>query len=241
MKNTSSLIFGVGLIVLGGLALMGNFSLSILGFEFQMLPFWRIWPVIVMGLGIALSLPAVFIRGQRWPGIFFIPALPVFITGSILMTASLFNAWQIWSYLWPLEILGLALGFAFAALYARTYWLLIPTILIGLNGLTLQFCALTGLWATWAVLWTIEPLAIGMILLLVGVQTNTKAVVAVGLGFCGFAAAAALGMLVLVLAGWWAFRYIAPLALIAVGTLVLLTSFLTRSGKPAPIAREGIA
>ena len=88
MKNTSSLILGVGLIVLGGLALMGNFSLSILGFEFHMLPFWRIWPVTVMGLGITLALPAVFTRGQRWPGMLFIPALPVFITGSILMTAS---------------------------------------------------------------------------------------------------------------------------------------------------------
>ena len=239
MKNTSSLILGIGLIVLGGLALMGNFSLSILGFEFQMLPFWRIWPVIVMGLGIALALPAVFIRGQRWPGMLFIPALPIFITGSILMTASLFNIWHIWSYLWPLEILGLALGFAFAALYARTPWLLIPTIVIGLNGLALQFCALTGLWATWSVLWAIEPLAIGMILLLVGVQTNSKAVVTIGLSVCGFAAAAALGMLVLLLAGWWAFRYIVPLALIAVGFLVLLTSFLTRSGKPASIPGEG--
>ena len=239
MKNTSSLILGVGLIVLGGLALMGNFSLSILGFEFHMLPFWRIWPVTVMGLGITLALPAVFTRGQRWPGMLFIPALPVFITGSILMTASLFNAWHIWSILWPLEILGLALGFTCAALYARIPWLLIPTIVIGLNGLVLQFCALTGLWGTWSVLWTIEPLAIGMILLLVGVLTNSKAVVAVGLGVCGFAAAAALGMLVLLLSGWWAFRYIIPLTLIAVGSLVLLTSFLTRSNKPAPIAGEG--
>jgi hypothetical protein len=238
MKKSSSLVFGIGLILLGGLALMGNFTLSIVGFEFFVPPFWRLWPTVVMGLAIALALPALFIRGQRWPGILFIPALPIFITGGILMTASLFHAWNIWSYLWPLEVLGLALGFAFAALYTRSYWLLIPTIVIGLNGLVLQFCAATGLWSSWSVLWTIEPLAIGLILLLVGVMTSTKPVVAMGLGFCGFAAAAAMGMLVLIFTGWWAFRYILPLSLIAVGMMVLLASFLSRPSEPAQMMGE---
>lgn len=241
MKKTSSLLFGICLIVLGGLALVGNFTVSLLGFEFRMLPVWRLWPVVVMGLGIALALPAVFIRGERWPGALFIPALPIFVTSGILMTASVFNVWNIWSYLWPLEVLALALGFAFAALYTRSYWLLIPTILIGLNGLVLQFCAVTGLWSVWSVLWTIEPLAIGMILLLVGVLTNTKPVIAVGLAFCGFAAAAAIGMLVLLSVGGWAFRYIVPLSFIGVGVLVLLTSFLSRPNEQAQIAGEGTA
>jgi hypothetical protein len=206
-----------------------------------MLPFWRLWPVVVLGMGIALALPAVFIRSERWPGVLFIPALPIFVTGGILMTASLFNAWGIWAFLWPLEVLALALGFAFAALYTRSYWLLIPTILIGLNGLVLQFCAVTGLWEAWSVLWTVEPLAIGMILLLVGVLTDTKPVVAIGLIVCGFAAAAAMGMLVLLSVGWWAFRYIVPLGLIGVGVLVLLTSFISRPGEPDQIAGEGTA
>jgi hypothetical protein len=239
MKKSSSLIFGIGLILLGGLTLMGNFTLSIVGFEFFVPPFWRLWPTVVMGLGIALALPATLIRGQRWPGILLIPALPLFITGGILMTASLFDAWSIWSFLWPLEVLGLALGFAFAALYMRSYWLLIPTILIGLNGLVLQFCAVTGLWEAWSVLWTVEPLAIGMVLLLVGVLTNTKPVVALGLGLCGFAAAATMGMLVLIFTGWWAFRYILPLSLIAVGVLVLFASFLSRPGKTTQMVGEG--
>jgi len=239
MKKSSSLVFGIGLILLGGLALMGNFTLSIVGFEFFIPPFWHLWPIAVMGLGITLALPALFIRDQRWPGSLFIPALPIFITGGILMAASLFDAWHIWSYLWPLEVMSLALGFAFAALFIRSYWLLIPTILIGLNGLVLQFCAVTGLWAAWSVLWAIEPLAIGLILLLVGVLTNTKPVVALGLGFCGFAATAAIGMLVLIFTGWWAFRYILPLSLIAVGIMVLLASFLTRPSEPTQMIGEG--
>lgn len=241
MQKTLSFFIGISLVLLGGLALMGNFTVSLLGLEFQMLPFWRLWPVVVMGFGIALALPAAFIRGERWPGILFIPALSIFVTGGILMTASLFNAWNIWTYLWPLEVLSLALGFAFAALYTRSYWLLIPTILIGLNGLVLQFCAVTGLWSAWSVLWTVEPLAIGMILLLVGVLTNTKAVVAIGLAICGFAAAAAMGMLVLQFTGWWAFRYIMPLSLIGVGVLVLLTSFISRPSETAQITGEGTA
>ena len=241
MKKTFSFFIGIGLVLLGGLALMGNFTVSLLGFEFQMLPFWRLWPVVVLGMGIALALPAAFIRGESWPGVLFIPALPIFVTGGILMTASLFHVWDIWAFLWPLEVLALALGFAFAALYTRSYWLLIPTILIGLNGLVLQFCAVTGLWSAWSVLWTVEPLAIGMILLLVGVLTNTKPVLVIGLAVCGFAAAAALGMLVLLSVGWWAFRYIVPLSLIGVGVLVLLTSFLGRPSEPTQITGEGTA
>jgi hypothetical protein len=241
MQKTSSLLFGIGLILLGGLALMGNFTLSIVGFELYIPPFWRMWPVLVMGLGITLALPAVFIRGQRWPGILFIPALPIFVTGGICMAASLSGAWDIWSYLWPLEVLSLALGFAFAALYARSHWLLIPAILIGLNGLVLQFCAFTGLWEAWSVLWTIEPLAIGMVLLLVGVMTNTKVVVAVGLGVCGFAAMAAMGMMMMLFVGGWVFRYILPLSLIGVGTVVLLASFLSRPSDPAKMIEEGMA
>jgi hypothetical protein len=241
MKKTSSFFIGLGLVLIGGLALMGNFTVSLLGFEFQMLPFWRLWPVIVLGMSIALALPAVFIRGERWPGMLFIPALPIFVTGGILMTGSLFNAWEIWAYLWPLEVLALALGFAFAALYTRSFWLLIPTILIGLNGLVLQFCAVTGLWEAWSVLWTIEPLAIGLILLLVGVLTNSKPVVAIGLILCGFAATAAMGMLILLSIGPWAFRYILPLGMIGVGVLVLLASLLSRPSKPHQIAGEGAA
>jgi hypothetical protein len=157
------------------------------------------------------------------------------------MLASLFDSWDIWSYLWPLEVLSLALGFMFAALYMRSPWLAIPAILIGLNGLVLQFCAVTGLWEAWSVLWTVEPLAIGMILLLVGVLTNTKPMVAVGLAICGFAAAAAMGMLVLLSVGLWAFRYIVPLGLIGVGALVLLTSFLGKPREPTQITGEGTA
>jgi hypothetical protein len=239
MKKSSSLICGIGLILLGGLALMGNFTLSIIGFEFYIPPFWRLWPTVVLGLGIALALPAVFIRGERLPGILFIPALPIFITGGILMTASLFDAWGIWRFLWPLEVLGVALGFAFAALYVRSHWLLIPAILIGLNGLVLQFCAFTGLWEAWAVLWAVEPLAIGLILLLVGVLTNTKPVIAVGLGFCGFAAAAALSMVVLLSVGWWAFRYIVPLSLIAMGVMVLLAGVFNRPDDTHRLPSEG--
>jgi hypothetical protein len=36
----------------------------------------------------------------------------------------------------------------------------------------LQFCALTGLWNAWAVLWTVEPLSVGLSLLAVSAKTR---------------------------------------------------------------------
>jgi hypothetical protein len=74
---------------------------------------------------------------------------------------------------------------------------------------------------------------------LVGVMTNTKAVVAVGLGVCGFAATAAMGMMMLLFVGGWVFRYILPFLLIGVGMMVILVSFLSRPSNPAQLTGEG--
>jgi hypothetical protein len=98
----------------------------------------------------------------------------VLATGGILLLASLSNRWDVWALAWPLEVLGLALGFALAAIFMRTAGLAIPAFIIGLNGLVLAFCTLTGLWAAWALLWPIEPLAVGLGLLVVGYANRSN-------------------------------------------------------------------
>jgi hypothetical protein len=236
MNKRFSIFMGVSLIVVGLLALGGNLLFSLLGFDFRWWQFWRLWPLVVVALGILLALPPVFMRHQRWTGVFFIPAVPIWVTGSILMFASTFDAWGAWAYLWPLEVLGLALGFMFASLYARSSALAVPAVIIGMNGLVLQFCALTGLWGWWAVLWGIEPLAVGLALLLIGVQNNSKGVIAAGLAFCGFSGVAIFGMSALLLVGGWIFRIFIPAGLILIGVLVLALPFLSRSEKPEPPA-----
>jgi hypothetical protein len=111
-------------------------------------------------------------------------------------------------------IISLAMGFVFAAIYMRIIWLLIPAIIIGLNGLLFQFCAITGLWHWWAVLWTIEPLSVGLALLVVNIKVQSPGLRTAGLVLCGFAAS--MTMMMLTILGAWL-----PIALLGPGMLIL--------------------
>jgi hypothetical protein len=91
-------------------------------------------------------LPPLAVRGKRGLGALFIPGMPTLATGLILLLASVFRRWDVWAWLWPLEVLALAAGFLVAAIYTRVIELVIPAIIIGLNRLLLQFCTVTGLW-----------------------------------------------------------------------------------------------
>lgn len=178
-----SLIFGAGLLIAGGLSLVGN--------VFLRLEAWRMWPLTVVVAGVALTIPGFLAVAKRGFGAFFIPGIPVLTTGIILMFASIFHQWEVWAVAWPLEVLGLALGFGLAAIFMRAAGLAIPTILIGVNGLVLAFCNLTGLWEAWAILWPVEFLAIGLGVLVVGMAhrsagANLAAMILIGLGGVGF-------------------------------------------------------
>lgn len=226
MSKKLSLITGICLILFGGLVLAGNFVFPALGIRFRWWKFWQLWPVIVLSIGLLINAIPFLARGKRGWGVLFIPGIPILVTGGILLFCSIFDAWSAWEFLWPLEPLSLGLGFTFAALWMRVAGLTFPAIIIGLNGLVLAFCNSTGWWEAWSVLWAIEPLAVGLALLVLGVRKSNKALVAIGLGLCGFAVVAAFGMSVLMLTGWWAFRLIWPLMFIFVGVAVILVGFL---------------
>ncbi len=200
MRRLFSIVVGLGLVGLGVLALSGTWILAPLeihlGFGGTQ-NLGQLWPMGVIGVGAALALVPVVVW-RRWAGMFLIPALPILATGGILLVASVSRWWSIWHWAWPLEVLSLAAAFLFAAIYARNIWLTIPAVWIGVNGLVLQFCALTGLWGAWAVLWPVEFLAIGLTLLIVSFRTRSGAVLVLGLMFGGLSGAAVGGMLALV-------------------------------------------
>jgi len=228
-----SSIFGIGLVLLGLLAMMGNLLLTVLGVPFFWWDTWRLWPLLIVGLGILTCAVPFLSLKQRSLGVFFIPGLPVLTTGGILLFASIFHWWNIWGWLWPFEILALAAGFLLAALFSRVVWFGIPAILIGLNGLVLAFCNLTGLWGWWAALWAVEPLAIGLCLLLIGAAARSTAVSIVGIVFCSFAAFAFIGMTSLLSLGGWVMTLVGPLTLIAMGVILLAISLYRVSSSPA--------
>jgi len=160
-----NLIAGVTLLSIGVIALAGNVFLATEA--------WKLWPVIIVLAGLGLTIPGFLGFTHRGFGAFFIPGIPVLTTGAILLYASLTNHWEVWAVAWTLEVLALALGFVMAALFMRVPGLAIPALIIGANGLMFVFCAVTGLWQSWAILWPIEFLAVGLGLLVVGVANQS--------------------------------------------------------------------
>lgn len=228
MNKLVSSLAGAGLILVGIAALAGNLVISFIDPGLRWWDAFRMWPMIVLGIGLVLGLVALGSIKQRGMGTLFIPAMPILTTGGILFIASLFNHWGVWALLWPLEVLSVAVGFLFAAVFARNVWLGIPAILIGMNGLVLAFCNTTGLWSAWSVLWTVEPLAIGLIQLLVAAKTRSRAVTILGLSFCGFAGVAFIGMTELLAFNGLLFRVAGPALLIVLGGGLVLANWFKR-------------
>jgi len=240
MRRLFSIVIGLGLVSLGVLALAGTWIIPPLEIHVGYVGvqnFGQLWPLGVIGVGAALALVPVVVW-RRWAGMFLIPALPLLTTGGILLLASVSRWWQLWHWAWPLEVLSLAAAFFCAGLYARIIWLAIPAIWIGLNGLVLQFCALTGLWGAWAVLWPVEFLAIGLTLLIVSFHTRSGAGLVLGLMFCGLSGAAAGGMLTLVSGQAHAAALLGAGSLIFLGVVLLVWSVVSprRTARATPTA-----
>jgi len=237
MSQRTFAFAGVVLILTGLAALAFTMSIPMLGLNLWFLGPWRLWPVLVLGLGLLFVLPPILRRGRPGLGLLFIPGMPILTTGAILLLASLFNWWSVWEWLWPQLVLALALGFAFAAIYGHRPWLATPAIIFGLNGLVFQFCALTGLWEAWAVLWTIEPLSLGLALVVVGAARRTTGLLAGGLVVCGLAGCALVGMTAILAASalwpsWWFANLLGPAVIILAGFALLAWGLIARRASP---------
>lgn len=161
-----NLIAGLTLLLVGLVALAGNMFLATEA--------WKLWPLIVVFAGIGLLVPTFFAKTRRGLGSFFMPGIPVLVTGLILLYASITENWEVWAVAWTLEVLALALGFALSSVFMRVPGLSIPAFIVGINGLMFAFCAVTGLWEAWAILWPIEFFAVGLGLLAFGIASHSS-------------------------------------------------------------------
>jgi hypothetical protein len=230
MQKNTSLLFGVTLILLGVLALVGNLLLRSVGGG--ILLGFRAWPIFVVAAGLLFCLPSFIF--SKVPGLsgLFIPGIPTLTTGVLLFFASVTGNWHIWATLWPLEVISVALGFVLMALFLKVPWLLIPASIIGMTGLVLQFCAATGLWSSWAVLWTVEPFAVGLPLLLIGMFKKIEGVKVAGIILCGIAGLGFAAMSALLVTSLWITRLIGPGIILALGILLVLSALITRKANP---------
>ena len=230
VERSLSLIFGLALVAIGIISLLGNTILVTQA--------WRLWPLTVIIAGIALTLPGFLGLKKRGLGSFFIPGIPLLTTGGILLFASLFDRWSVWEMAWPLEVIGLALGFALAAIFMRVVGLAIPAVIIGVNGLMLAFCNLTGLWESWAILWPIEPLAIGLGLLIVGVINRSSGTKLAGLILTGIAGAGFFIASFISVFNGTILRFAGPGMLILSGLILVSAQWLKRTDVPAENVAE---
>ncbi|MCB8966811.1 MAG: hypothetical protein H6660_07925 [Ardenticatenaceae bacterium] len=212
MEKRATNLSGILLMALGGLALLHTTILPMLGWEFGL---WRLWPMLVGAVGLGLVGTAVILPRGFKP--LFIPGMPVLAVGSLLLWGSLFGWGGVWAHFWPLVVIALAVGFLLTAVFMRIIWFMIPAIIIGVNGLLFQFCALTGLWQSWAILWTLEPLAVGLALLAAS-SGHRRGLVTAGLTLLTISLAA-FSLMSFILSGW--VSIVGALALILGGVFLL--------------------
>ncbi len=180
-RSSSSLIAGSILIGLGVLALFITMSgIDLWNFS------WRWWPAIIIAFGALIALLPIFIR-KRWMGLLYIIASPIIVAGLMLLISMTSGQWFWWARWWPIGVLSVALGFLLAAIYAREVWLMVPAIFIGVNGGLFLFNMWYGQWYLWKVLWVVQPLSLGLALLLVGVVKHSGVTLGFGLALSGMA------------------------------------------------------
>jgi|WetSurMetagenome_2_1015567.scaffolds.fasta_scaffold169203_2 hypothetical protein len=226
MQKKASLLIGVTLILLGVLALFGNLLIRAAG-NGVLLGF-RAWPILVVGAGLLFCLPPFLFPRQRGLSGLFVPGIPALVTGLLLFVASMTGAWHIWAYLWPLEVLSVAAAFVLMAIFMKVPWLMIPASIIGFTGLVLQFCAATGWWSSWAVLWTIEPFSVGLPLLLIGIAKKIEGVKLAGIILCGLAGLAFAAMSTFLVTSLWITRLIGPALVLGLGILLVVMALSKR-------------
>ncbi len=237
MNKRFSILVGMGLILMGGLALAFNLVVPMLGLNVWRWGAWRLWPLVVVCAGLCFMIPPFLTRGRRGLGGLFIPGVPILTTGGILLFASLFGEWGAWAWLWPLEVLAVALGFLFAAIYMRNIWLLIPAIIVGANGGVLQFCVSTNMWEAWAVLWTVEPLSLGLAFLIISLVKRSVGLFIAGIILCGLAGIGLIGMTAIMpmMPIYWLLNMVGPIVFILIGLLMLIWGMVRRSPSPAAV------
>ena len=240
MQKKASLLIGVTLIVLGILALAGNLLIRAAGNG--LLLGFRAWPIFVVGAGLLFCLPPFLFSGQRGLSGLFVPGIPTLTAGALLFIASVSGYWAIWASLWPLEVLSLAAAFVLMAIYMKVPWLMIPASILGFTGLVLQFCAATGWWSSWAVLWTVEPFAVGLPLLLIGILKRIEGVKLAGIILCGLAGLAFAAMSSFLVTSLWITRLVGPALVLVLGIVLIVSALGKRSpenGNAAPEDKTG--
>ncbi len=153
--------------------------------------------------------------------------------GGLFLVAELTRGlvfWRIplgWQGLWPFTVLLLGLAFWLPLLVwwekgQKLVGLVVPGTIILFNGLLLLYQNATGNWESWAYVWTLEPFAVGLgLLMLYALGERSSALLAAA----GIVGGVGLGLFVIfasIFGGW--IQFLGPVVLITIGLLLLIHS-----------------
>ncbi len=242
MRRLFSVLIGATLILIGVFGMLWMASPPDSAFNTWRLGLLRLWPLLVLVAGAFFVLPPLLARDRPGLSALFLPGIPILVTGGLLLLASVTGSWGfIWSRFWPLEVLAVALGFLLMALFMRQIGLTVPAVILGFNGLALQATALTGWWELWAVLWIIEPLAVGVALFVLYYKLRHRGLLVAGAILCGIAAFGLALMSLILASRWWVLGLIGPGMLVLVGGFFVLHALrMSAASEPPASASEAL-
>jgi hypothetical protein len=231
MNQKVSAMIGTMLILLGGAFMLINMAIPAAGA-------WvgQTWPLFIVTGGAMFMLVPFFFRQEKWTGVFFIPGMPILVTGLLLLVSNILNSWNIWDWAWSLLIIAIAAGLILAAFTTRILWMGVPAILLAATGLILGYCAVTGNWSNWVWLWGLEVAAVGIMIIAVGILAKNMVVRTVGWSFIGFGAFAATIMMALAGENSRYMTFVSAAILILGGIALVVGGLLT--GKKSPAQSE---
>ena len=142
-----------------------------------------------------------------------------------------------WADIWPFLILFVALAFWLPILIwwdrrANLAGLAIPGTIIGVNGLLLLYQNTTGDWGSWAYLWALEPISVGLGLLMLYLLGHRQQGLLVAAGILIGVGAVFFVVFSSIFVGW--IRFLAPVVLILVGILAIMRGVRERSAEDGP-------
>jgi len=137
----------------------------------QTIGWGRVWPFLILLVGAAFWVP-IFIwwdRREQIAGLA-VPGTIIVMNGLILLFQSVTGRWSTWSYLWPLELIGIGAGLlALYVLGKRQRGLLRAASIVGGIGVVFFFIFATAFGRLFRFLGPVALIMIGLLAILRGV------------------------------------------------------------------------
>ena len=180
-------------------------------------------------------------RGSLYAGIVLITFGALFLL--VELAGTLFGAIGLsvgWGQLWPLVIVLVGLAFWLALLvwwdqHTRIAGLAVPGTIILMNGVLFLYQSVTGDWRSWAYAWSLEPVFVGLGLLMLYALGQRERGLLVASGILGGVGIAFL-MIFGSIWGGWVVQLLSALVLILAGVLLLMRG--ARGQTKSPFDRE---